>query len=56
MKVWIAILLLSGIPGFALHAPLSAKSNADKPNLILIVADDLGYADLGFQGSKQIHE
>jgi arylsulfatase A-like enzyme len=25
-----------------------------KPNLILIVADDLGYADLGVHGSKQI--
>lgn len=30
------------------------KSGSEKPNLILIVADDLGYADLGFQGSKQI--
>ena len=26
----------------------------EKPNLILIVADDLGYADLGIHGSKQI--
>jgi len=30
------------------------KSIPDKPNFILIVADDLGYADLGYQGSKQI--
>ena len=31
-----------------------AEKNSEKPNLILIVADDLGYADLGIHGSKQI--
>ncbi len=25
-----------------------------RPNILLIVADDLGWADLGFQGSKDI--
>ncbi len=30
------------------------ESGSEKPNLILIVADDLGYADLGVHGSKQI--
>lgn len=34
--------------------PVSGKGNPEKPNFILIVADDLGYADLGIHGSKQI--
>lgn len=27
---------------------------ADKPNIVLIIADDAGYADFGFQGSKEM--
>jgi arylsulfatase A-like enzyme len=28
---------------------------ADRPNVVLILADDLGYGDLGVQGSRAIH-
>jgi arylsulfatase A-like enzyme len=35
-------------------APLLAQQESRKPNLVLIVADDLGYADLGFQGARDI--
>lgn len=37
---------------FSLLASLS--SAAEKPNVLIIIADDLGYADVGFQGCKDI--
>jgi arylsulfatase A-like enzyme len=45
------------ILAFLLLAPLAALGAAEpvrKPNVIVIVADDLGYADIGFQGCKDI--
>lgn len=33
---------------------LSSLALAEKPNVLLIVADDLGYHDVGFQGSQEV--
>lgn len=35
-------------------AAITTAAEDRKPNILLIVADDLGYADLGFQGGGDI--
>lgn len=54
MKTKLFITALISMPGCFFHSAYSGESNNAKPNFVLIVADDLGYGDLGFQGSKQI--
>ena len=34
--------------------PITATIGAEKPNVLLILADDLGFADVGFNGCKDI--
>jgi len=52
--MWLLVALSGAFVLAAAQAPAEARSPARKPNMIFILADDLGYGDLGCYGQKVI--
>jgi arylsulfatase A-like enzyme len=48
--IWTCVILL--VAPLAVHA--EGKAKAAKPNILVIVADDLGYGDIGVHGGKAV--
>lgn len=51
---WVALVVAAAgfVPGLLSHAAGPSAEEAARPNVVLIVADDLGWRDVGYHGSE----
>ena len=52
-RAWVGIVLLVGLEGL-FGSPRAAAADVRKPNIVLMLGDDLGYGDLGAYGQSRI--
>src|SRR3546814_20564898 len=45
---------LLGVTGLASLSSQAQETRAERPNVVIILADDLGYGDVGFNGCRDI--
>mgnify|MGYP000045820317 CR=1 FL=1 len=53
-KFLVAVCLCAAASSQAAPAPGSGSTPGRKPNIIFLIADDMGYGDLGVQGDKEV--